>query len=550
MKQDDVHLLVWSGDTEAPRKIVAARFSTATVSLLSKRTLRERGWRGQLQTFRKLRGRALVFFFNSPEDIHVQKLLMWSGIVHGCDRTIIADAEGKWETYGLVGLLKHIPSGIVDAVADAVVFSASWLGLRLALWRGVQPVPIDNGRNGELDLAYLFPFPMDRTAFGGSLSHVCGFLEGLAEDGATCDMFSARALPVQVFPTQIIASQRKRFLFWESVVLSYNVAFARSVIRLLNGRRPLALYQRHRRFTVAGALLSMWLHVPLILEYNSSERWTADHWDPSRFRTWLGLCEDLSLASASLIVVVSEPLRQQLIDSGVDPGRILVNPNGVDTTQFRPHPEVRRIQRSALGLTPEDIAVCFVGTFSYWHGIPVLQQAIAELADSGRARNLRFVLVGDGPLSHDMRTALKKYISDGTVIFTGSMPHDAVVSHLDASDILVSPHLPMPDGRPFFGSPTKLFEYMAMGKAIVASNLDQLALVLRHNHSAWLVTPGNPNELAEAIALLASDSHLRERLGANARASAVAEHTWQHNAARVLERLRREGLFEVRQAAS
>jgi glycosyltransferase involved in cell wall biosynthesis len=195
------------------------------------------------------------------------------------------------------------------------------------------------------------------------------------------------------------------------------------------------------------------------------------------------------------------------------------------------------------------VAICFVGTFSYWYGIPVLQQAIAELADSGQTGNLRFILVGDGPLNHDMRQALKKYVTEGIVIFTGAMPHDSVIAHLDASDILVSPHLPMPDGRPFFGSPTKLFEYMAMGKAIVASNLDQLALVLRHNHSAWLVTPGNASELAAGIALLSNDPRLRERLGANAQAAAVAEHTWQHNAARVLKRLGRKGVLEVHQAA-
>ena len=77
------------------------------------------------------------------------------------------------------------------------------------------------------------------------------------------------------------------------------------------------------------------------------------------------------------------------------------------------------------------------------------------------------------------------------MIFTGSLPSDKVAEYLDASDILVSPHIPMPDGSRFFGSPTKLFEYMAMGKAIVASRLEQLAEVLEHDRTAWLVTPGN-----------------------------------------------------------
>ena len=73
--------------------------------------------------------------------------------------------------------------------------------------------------------------------------------------------------------------------------------------------------------------------------------------------------------------------------------------------------------------------------------------------------------MGDGLLHGEMRAALAAYEKTGEVIFTGSLPRDKVAEYLDASDILVSPHIPMPDGSRFFGSPTKLFEYMAMGKA-------------------------------------------------------------------------------------
>jgi len=92
----------------------------------------------------------------------------------------------------------------------------------------------------------------------------------------------------------------------------------------------------------------------------------------------------------------------------------------------------------------------------------------------------------------------------------------------------------MPDGRPFFGSPTKLFEYMAMGKAIAASALDQISQVLEHGRTALLVKPGDANELAEAMQRLAGDAQLRIELGRNARETALARHTWRQNARRVL----------------
>jgi glycosyltransferase involved in cell wall biosynthesis len=121
------------------------------------------------------------------------------------------------------------------------------------------------------------------------------------------------------------------------------------------------------------------------------------------------------------------------------------------------------------------------------------------------------------------------------VIFTGAVPHGRVPKLLDACDILVSPHIPLADGSDFFGSPTKIFEYMAMGKAIVASRLGQIGEVLADNETALLVEPGNVSELASAIVKLVESPELRARLGARAREVAIEKHTWRRNAARVLQ---------------
>src|SRR5260370_31721260 len=261
----------------------------------------------------------------------------------------------------------------------------------------------------------------------------------------------------------------------------------------------------------------------------------AKHWDPTRFSPWLRLCEKVSVKAASLIVVVSNPLKQQLMAIGVPPERILVNPNAVDPGWFHPNCGGAEV-RQDLGIRSKDIVVCFVGTFSYWHGVAVLEQAIRSLLDKVQRANLplKFLLVGDGPLAPQLRNALEPYGHEGLVTFTGAVPHRSVRAYLDAADILVSPHVPMPGGRPFFGSPTKLFEYMAMGKAIAASALDQIADVLEHERTALLVRPGEPSELAEAIQRLAADEQLRIELGRNARETALAHHTWRQNARRVL----------------
>jgi glycosyltransferase involved in cell wall biosynthesis len=238
-------------------------------------------------------------------------------------------------------------------------------------------------------------------------------------------------------------------------------------------------------------------------------------------------------------VTVSDALKAELIAHGMPAGRILVNPNGVDPSKFRPDSGHREELRQRHGFETNHVVVAFAGTFSYWHGVEVLQQAIAKLHAQPQDESipglveshLRFLLIGKGPLQSEMRAALGEYEAQGSVVFLGSVPHHEMPAWLDAADILVSPHVPMPDGRPFIGSPTKLFEYMAMGKAIVASRLDQLEAVLEHNKTALMVRPGDADDLATAILVAAANPDLRSRLGRNAREVVLKRYTWKRNAA-------------------
>jgi len=126
--------------------------------------------------------------------------------------------------------------------------------------------------------------------------------------------------------------------------------------------------------------------------------------------------------------------------------------------------------------------------------------------------------------------------------------------YLAASDVLLSPHVPSDDGSRFFGSPTKLFEYMAMGKAIIASELDQIGTVFQNSlrvdslpedmpiggedRIAILVQPANITQLVTAMKFLAERPLWREKLGSNARTEALSKYTWTHHVSRILDRAR------------
>jgi glycosyltransferase involved in cell wall biosynthesis len=544
MNRNRVYILLLGGQQQDGESYLASHYAGCEWIFLSKRELRESGWRGQVQGLRKLKGRALIFFVQRLSDLQEPQLIACSSLLHGCRSTVIADAEGQVLTYGRWEWFRMLPRLILSALADFFVLIVS-LGLIRVL--GSRPAVTDvNHATPDIDFAYLYPFPLDKALAGGAMSHVEGFLSGLAMAGGNCEIFSGRSLPGRHFKEHVIPTRRSLYLLRESLTLSYNLRFVVAVKKLLRGRQIGAVYQRHGRFVVAGVVLARWLRVPFILEYNGSEVWGAKHWDAPRLSRWMQLCEQASLRCAHHIVVVSEASQQELLEQGIPENRILVNPNGVDPEVFHPNVGGTELRRE-LGITEGQVVITFVGTFDRWHGVEILVQAIQESLSHG-SEHVRFLLVGDGPLHAEALRQLASYAGK-PVLFSGLIPHARVPAYLDASDILVSPHIPMPDGKPFFGSPTKLFEYMAMAKGIVASNLDQLACVLEHGQSAWLVEPGNVRELMSAIDLLAGNPALRSELGRTARNSALKRHTWRQNAGRVLAFVSRPATREQAGAA-
>ena len=534
-----VYLLVLSGNLDEARRFVAGQYPGHPITDVSKRHLREANWKARIQQLRAMRGHALVIFSSSLTEVREPLLLLWSGYVHRCRETVILDAQGRSEIYTRLRLLKKIPAMLLSVLLDALVLGATWVGVQ-GLLHYLRKKKRNFGPRvqGELGVAVLDPSFEPMTA-GGALSYFDGTLSGLAKESVNCEIFSGRHLPFTQYPVRVVASRRRFYLFRECKSLSYNLRFALDVWKGLRRRAPRLLYQRHGRLVFAGALLSCLTRRPLVLEYQGSEVWLANNWDPARFRHWIGLCEKLSIAASWKIVVLAEALRNELVARGYPAEKIILNPAAVDPERFRPGCGGKEIRRQ-LRIEPHHTLITFVGSFSYYHGIPVLARAITTLlkksAERSELKNLRFLLVGDGLLRSETEKELSEAEGSHAVIFTGLVPHVNIPSYLDASDILVSPQIPNADGQPFFGSPTKLFEYMAMEKAIVASDLDQLSSVLSHAKTAWMVTPGSDFELANAIEYLAAHPEVRRLLGSNARAAALERHTWHQNAIRFVSR--------------
>jgi glycosyltransferase involved in cell wall biosynthesis len=235
--------------------------------------------------------------------------------------------------------------------------------------------------------------------------------------------------------------------------------------------------------------------------------------------------EHLVWRHADVVVAVSEVLARQIQDAGVDPTRVHVLPNAVEAADFSDDAGGNLV-RHRLSLNSRFV-VGFVGSFKQWHGVDLLLSAFQQVYRADGSAHL--LLVGDGPLRERLSKEVARAGLEEVVTFADSVAHEEVPAYLAAMDVAVAPYPALVD---FYYSPLKLFEYMAAGRAVVASRIGQIENVLRDEHTALLYEPGDATALASSVLRLRRDGALRQRLGRNIRAH-VEEYTWAKNAARV-----------------
>jgi len=532
-----VVLLALSGDAAQARDKLAQLYPQATVETISRAEFETGSLLKRLSLLRSHEPDVFAITTERLEWQRGQHLFMLFGALAGAREVLIVDSHDGLVRRTRSELLAQTPLRLgQETFSGAADFAESRRELR-RLERAVK-TSHTRVRNRVHEaksprVVYLRATPGPGTQAGGAASHIKGVVDALRALGAELEIISndaiagisARDERFTVIPPETIGGTRALF------DIHNNLVFTRAAVPLIHQANPDFVYQRYARFSWAGVAASVRTGRPLFLEYNGSEVWVGRHWDRVGSLKLLERYEALNLEAAARIFVVSEVERRNLETRGIPAAKIVLNPNAVDVQLFQPDVGGAEVRRQ-LGIGQTELLAGFVGTFGPWHGVVQLAQAIKSLPEN---LPVRFVLVGSGSLHGEVERLLSGERARKKVIFTGAVAHDRVPALLDACDILVAPHVPLADGSDFFGSPTKIFEYMAMGKAIIASRLGQIGEVLVDHETALLVEPGHIDALRAAIMNLVGSSDLRAQLGANARAAAVREHTWTHNAQRVLD---------------
>jgi glycosyltransferase involved in cell wall biosynthesis len=317
----------------------------------------------------------------------------------------------------------------------------------------------------------------------------------------------------------------------------------RYAARLTAELRPAVL---HAASNYANAVIALALRdatrLPVVYEVRGfwEDTWLSRHAGTrdlklsDRYRLTRAL-ETHCMKSADLVVTLGEAMREEILERGVDPGKVIIVPNGVSEEFLRPLPDDQGKLKASLGIEPGQHVVGLVSSLVAHEGIGTLLEAVKILGDRGV--RTRALIVGDGP----ERPALQRQAAALGIdaIFPGRVPMSQVRAYHAVLDAFVVPRTP--DRVCQLVTPLKPVEAMASGLPVVVSGVRALSEIVNDKVTGLVSAPLDPVALADALSGLLDNPDLRAELGANAREWVARDRTWAHNAARYREAYERLG---------
>lgn len=272
-----------------------------------------------------------------------------------------------------------------------------------------------------------------------------------------------------------------------------------------------------RRFKRAG--------IPWVLETQGLFYYEGKHERKSIALSGLAKLIELSAyRDCDVIVAVTDTLKDMLVAAaGVPYDKVIVVSNGVDTHKFnlRKHSKIANNERPRLG---------FVGGLLRWQGLDRLLRAVKVVRDRGA--DFDVVVVGDGEERHNLENLSICLGLKDRVEFTGRIDGDKIPEIISNFDICFSGHLPSPMGG-MYHSPLKIYEYMAMGKPVIASDFRDARFVIAGRGTGFLFDSENMEDLISVLlnAYEARDSF--HTMGLAASKEIEINHSWQSRVAQM-----------------
>jgi len=284
------------------------------------------------------------------------------------------------------------------------------------------------------------------------------------------------------------------------------------------------IYERYSLWSAAGVRAGKLAGLPVLVEVNAPLLLEQSQYRQLVRAEDAAAIEREAFTQADALLTVSKEVAQYAISKGANKHRVSVIANAVNKSLFHSQVPAKDIS-NARGR----FVLAFSGSLKQWHGVDILLQAFREL--NRRLAGAHLLIIGDGPMREWCQGFASGADLSNKITFTDWCAHEEIPALLSRADVCIAPY---PKVENFYFSPLKLFEYLAIGKATIASDIGQISDLLVHGDNGLLVPPGDIMALADAMETLYTDRELRLQLAARAAETAQA-YTWQENARKVVQ---------------
>jgi glycosyltransferase involved in cell wall biosynthesis len=287
--------------------------------------------------------------------------------------------------------------------------------------------------------------------------------------------------------------------------------------------RPDAIYTRQSGVSFSPLIISKLFRIPYFVEVNGLIIEEMKIANTSKWKVDIAkLSEKLNYKHAKKIVAVTQALNIELKNIyNIPAEKIVVIENGANTDLFRPINK----KDAKRDLDENYNYVGLSGSFAPWHGIEDLVRSAPLILK--KVENTKFLLVGDGELKEQTIQMVNNLNLTGNFIFIDRVPYEEVPKYVNAFDVCI-----ILKKKDIPGSPLKLWEYMACGKPVIATNMEDFRVLEEYN-AGILVNPEKTEEVADAILTLLKNKELRDEMGKNGRKYVVENRSWERVAREV-----------------
>jgi len=301
--------------------------------------------------------------------------------------------------------------------------------------------------------------------------------------------------------------------------LGYNLVYGYRALKRIKTERPDLILFRNNFNNIYPFLVNAFLSKPLpvVLEVNTPHSYERAQFGQLYFEKLCWLLEKWVWKKASGIFTVSEAQKKLLTSWGVPANKIISIHNGVNLDLFK------KQEKKADDL----IRILFVGSFRVYHGLHWIIPLACNLKNKTRKR-FKFIIIGKGEELPAFKQNVKKHNGSDLFEIKGFVPYEEV------PNAITEAHIGFMGDFTSYGSPIKLFEYMAGGLALLMPRKAPILEILKENEDALFFDVGDALEFQDQLMVLINDRGKRSEMGRRVRAKVEKDYTWDRNAESVI----------------